>query len=188
MRKFYILTLVILVTTSLGASAWARHDDRHDGRHTGRYSDRGPFIDYAKVVDVEPLTKAVRKSVPRRECWDEEVVHRESGRRSTTGTVLGGLIGGAIGNELGHNKSNQRVGAVAGAVLGASIGSDLSRKRGSSYVATEEVCKVYHDSIEEERVVGYKVRYRYRGQEFITRTKRHPGKRIKVRVNVSPVS
>src|ERR1044071_7314794 len=47
-----------------------RYDDRNDGRDDSRY-DRDAGYDYAKVIDVQPLTTRVRVSTPARECWDE---------------------------------------------------------------------------------------------------------------------
>lgn len=37
-----------------------------------------------------------------------------------------------------------------------------------------------------EEHVGYRVKFRYNGQTFWTRTHRHPGDRIPVRVSVEP--
>ena len=152
--------------------------------------------DYARVVDVDPITKTVRVSQPREECWQEEVIHREPARHhqaSSTGTILGGIVGAAIGNRLGHGKTNKKVGAVAGAVLGASIGHDMSRRAHASstparsYKTTEERCEIVRDYYEQEKITGYHVTYRYHGEVYETRTKVHPGKRIKLRVNISPV-
>lgn len=182
MRKLNILALSVIVAYSFSGAVYAGKR----GHNEARFDDA--MVDYAKVVRVKPLTRIVTSSVPRRECWDERVVYREPGRGSAAGTVLGGLIGGAIGNELGHHKSNKQVGAVAGALLGATIAHDVSKKPAREHYATEEVCKVYHDSVEEEQIVGYRVRYRYHGQEFVTRMDEHPGNRIKVRVSVSPVT
>ena len=37
-----------------------------------RYRDRGRAeYDYARVVDVDPIYRHVRVSMPRRECWNE---------------------------------------------------------------------------------------------------------------------
>lgn len=151
--------------------------------------------DFAKVVDVDPITKTVRYSEPRQECWQEEVVHYQPGRThhsSPTGAVLGGIIGAAIGNRVGHGKKNKKVGAVAGAMLGASIGHDVSRRHahaepGHRYTTTEERCETVRDYYEEERITGYQVTYKFRGNTYETRTKTHPGKKIKLRLNISPV-
>lgn len=150
--------------------------------------------DYAKVTHVEPIVVQHERRVPRRECWDEEVRYQEPGRhrKSYTGPILGSVIGGAIGNELGAGEDNKKVGAVVGAILGASIGHDVSRK--SAYgedrvrYRTETRCNVSHDIEYYERVTGYNVTYRYNGRTYHTRMDHDPGRRIRVRVNVVPVS
>ena len=146
--------------------------------------------DYATVVDASPIVRTVRISTPREECWQEDVVYRDrSGDSNAVGTVVGGVVGGAIGNAVGHNKSNKKVGAVVGAVLGATLGHEIARSNDRETVShgTEERCKVYQDYHEEERIVGYNVRYRYNGETYSTRTDTDPGDTIKVRLAISPV-
>lgn len=165
------------------------HSD--NGHHKGASNKHQ---DYAKVLDVEPIVVRSERRIPRRECWDEQVRYEEprQHRNSYTAPILGGIIGGALGNELGHNKSNQRVGAAVGAVLGASIGHDVTRDRaytgGHVSYRTETRCAVEHDVEYYERITGYNVTYRYQGRTYHTRTDSHPGKKIRVRVNVVPVS
>jgi len=150
---------------------------------------RDGFTDYARVVEAQPIYQTVEYDTPERKCWTETVAHQKPQHASATGTILGGIIGAAIGNELGHKKSNKRVGAVAGAVLGASIGSNISRSSSHSKTVYGEQrhCEVTHRIRKEEELVGYQVTYKYRGQTYQTRTARHPGKKLKVAVNVSPV-
>lgn len=145
--------------------------------------------DYAKVTHVEPIYETVSVREPYKEChMEDRVVHRKS-HQSATPKILGALIGGAIGNELGHNKSNKRVGAVAGAILGGSIANDLSRKphNGSHYTKRERVCHVNHTVRHEKQVTGYDVSYKYRGQHYSTVMNTHPGDRIRVVVDVTPI-
>ena len=159
-----------------------------------RYGNGNAHRDFAKVTHVEPIVVQSERRIPRRECWDEQVRYEEPGkhRKSYTAPILGGIIGGAIGNELGAGGDNKKVGAVVGAVLGASIGNDLNHNstRGHNRVhyRTETRCSVEHDVEYYERVTGYNVTYRYNGRTYQTRMDNHPGKRIRVRVNVVPVS
>ncbi len=147
--------------------------------------------EYATVIAADPIVKTVRVTTPRKECWEEDVVYRrERHHDNGVGTVVGGIIGGAIGNAVGHKKRNKQVGAVVGAVLGATVGSAVSnqhRRTSTDRRGTEEVCEVYHDYHEEERIVGYDVRYRYNDVTYATRTSRNPGETLKIRVSVSPV-
>lgn len=174
MNKTSALAMTLIVTWSSNALA---------GHNAG--------YDYARVVDVEPITKQIRISSPRQECWQEQVAHHDNrGYRSATPTLLGSVIGGVIGNELGHHKDAKRAGVVVGALLGGSVGRDLGRKMsspGRTWYTTEEVCRNYQDYHEEERIVGYHVRYRYKGETYHTETRHHPGDRLKVKVSVTPV-
>lgn len=146
--------------------------------------------DYAKVTNVSPIYETITIKEPHRECRMEERVVQRSSHRSVTPNIIGALIGGAIGNELGHNKSNKRVGAVADTILGGSIASDLNREghhRGGSYTKTEQVCSVSHSIRHEKQVTGYDVNYKYRGQAYSTIMNSHPGDRIRVAVDVTPI-
>ncbi|NVK39632.1 MAG: hypothetical protein HWE39_00185 [Oceanospirillaceae bacterium] len=51
---------------------------------------------------------------------------------------------------------------------------------------TERRCAVEPDFEYHEAVIGYEVSYRYRGRVYHTRTDHRPGKRIRVRVDVTP--
>ncbi|WP_428034277.1 glycine zipper 2TM domain-containing protein [Amphritea sp.] len=159
-----------------------------------RFKENKSHREYARVTHVEPIVVQTERRIPRRECWEEDVRYetRDYQRKSYTGPILGGIIGGAIGNELGAGQDNKKVGAVVGAVLGASIGNDLSHNRAhrgnNVEYRTETRCNVQHDVEYYERVTGYKVTYRYNGQTYQTRMDRDPGKRIEVRVHVTPLS
>jgi uncharacterized protein YcfJ len=170
------LTAAALLLSLLAAPSFAGHNR--------------DFTAYAKVVDAEPIYQTVEYDNPERRCWTEKVATRRPQHASGTGTILGGLIGAAIGNELGHKKSNKRVGAVAGAVLGATIGSDISRRNRSSGTQVtyedQQHCEVTHRIRKEEELVGYNVTYKYHGQTYQTRTTEHPGKKLKIAVNVRP--
>ncbi len=159
-----------------------------------RFSHNSPnrHTDFARVVNVEPIYRQVSHSVPQRHCRMETVAYQEPDyrNRSHTKTLLGGLIGGAIGNKLGHHKRNKQVGAIAGALLGASIARDIGH-RSTNYSPTryrdEERCEVTHNTRYREEISGYKVTYKYHGNRYYTHMDHHPGKKIKVAVNVSPI-
>ena len=155
-------------------------------------SDRG--IHYATVIDATPVVKTVRVTIPRQECWQEEVayghLYDDQYHRNGGGALLGGVIGGAIGHAVGHRKRNKQVGSLVGAVLGATIGSSYSssgnRIRSSAY-GTQERCELIEDTHFEERIVGYDVRYRYSNVTYSTRTDVDPGDTIRVRVVITPI-
>jgi uncharacterized protein YcfJ len=139
---------------------------------------------YAKVVDVEPIHQNIRYYEPTRDCHYER---RATRGNNTTAVIVGSLLGGAIGNELGHKKSNKRVGALAGAILGGSIANDMTRGKRSSYGEQEQVCTTTQQLRYHDKIIGYNVGYRYRGQTYYTRMDHHPSDKIKIAVSVRPV-
>ena len=143
-------------------------------------------MDSARVIWAKPIYETVEVSRPVRECWTERVVHRGRRANSYTGTIAGGIIGGVVGNRIGRG-DGRTVLTVAGSLLGASIGHDLSARSGRPRVSREERCEVVEHYEEQEQIVGYRVKYRYNGQTFVTRTQEHPGQRLRIRVKVNPV-
>lgn len=154
------------------------------------------FIDRARVTQVTPIYTTVTREVPERECWIEQVREEAPQRRhnSATSTIVGGIIGGAIGNAVGAGSENKKVGAVVGSLLGMSVGNDIAKHhRGGQHRHSEvryrdvERCEVRHRVESERQLVGYDVDYRYQGQQYSTQMDRHPGKKIRVAVDVRPV-
>jgi uncharacterized protein YcfJ len=148
--------------------------------------------DEARVIDSTPIYHVVETSSPRDECWEEQVAHTEyrQNRQSATPGILGAIIGGAVGNAVGHNKSNRRVGTVVGAILGGSIGSDIGRNRNrasDTRYETVEQCRTVYVNEQEEKLVGYDVRYSYNGSQHTVRMPEDPGSTVRVRVDVEPV-
>lgn len=148
----------------------------------------------AEVLSSTPIYHIVENSRPERQCWHEDVVREvrqpASGRSATPG-ILGAVIGGAIGNAVGSHKRNKQVGTVVGAVLGGSVARDISRSnersRSVEYVDTVERCQTVHSSYQEEKLVGYDVRYRYNGAHHVVRMPHDPGATVRLRVDVEPV-
>jgi len=148
-------------------------------------------FEYADVIESTPVYRTVEVTVPREEFWNEEVAsHRRARPESRTPALLGTIIGGALGNAVGHGKSNKRVGTVVGAVLGLSIGRDIvaanSHGRVTEYETVRQ-CETIYDYHEEERLIGYQVRYRYNNEDYSVRMDNDPGQQVRVRVDVQPV-
>ncbi len=141
------------------------------------------FYDYAKVVRVRPITRTVQVDHPRQRCW-ERPVSRSPAHGSYTPEIFGVIIGAAVGNQFGKGKG-KKLATAAGAALGGSIARDAKHRR-DRYVGTETNCDVEHDYYGEEQVVGYRVKYRYRGRTYRTRTDRHPGRQLRVWVSLTP--
>lgn len=146
---------------------------------------------YAEVIDSRPIYQSVTVASPTEECWQEEVRVRDSRHQgSNTPVLLSTIIGGAIGNAVGNNKSSQRVGTVVGAVLGHSVGRDIVRANSHPQPAryqTVQHCEEVTQYRDEERLIGWQVRYRFNGEEYSVRTDQDPGDRIRLRVSHDPV-
>lgn len=145
----------------------------------------------AQVLQSTPIYRVVETSVPARQCWEEEVVRSSSRHhyRSRTPGLLGAVIGGAIGNSLGHHSTSRTVGTVVGAMLGGSIARDITEANREPVVRLETVerCETVYHYEQEEKLVGYDVRYRYNGEDYTVRMPTDPGATVRVRVNVEPV-
>jgi uncharacterized protein YcfJ len=178
MKKIIIASIVVIMAISAG-SAYAGHD-KHRFKHSS-------FYDRARVTDVQPVYTTIRVEVPHEQCYQQEVrTHRHHNGNKAASTILGGIIGGAVGHNLGDHKRGP---TIAGAIIGAAVGSELGKQRrhGREYVRYEDVCETNYSYEEEQRIDGYNVTYRYKGEYFTTYMKDHPGKRIRVKVHVSPV-
>lgn len=165
-------------------------------------ADRAQFVDYAQVKEVRPVYRTVEHHIPQRSCWDESVrIERPYSQprqhNSATSTLVGGMIGGALGHAVGRGHDNKKIGTAVGAVLGMSIGNDIGHKNrpstsreapyGHDVYEHVERCDVSYRKEIEEQLIGYDVTYKYRGETFSTRTRHHPGERIKLAISVNPL-
>ena len=140
---------------------------------------------YGEVISVTPQYRSVQVSSPRQECWEEPVQRTVPGQRNTMAVIAGGVAGGVVGSRFGGG-SGRDAAIAAGTLAGAGIADGLSRSESRSYTTHERQCRTVHDRHTEERHDGYRVRYRYDGQEYSTTTRTHPGDHIRLRVSVTP--
>lgn len=158
----------------------------------GDYRSR-PVYDYAKVVSVRPIVRYVTVKRPVQECWQDTQYYRtrHAAPGVAGGTLVGAIIGGVIGHQFGSGRGNDAA-TVAGSMIGAAIGNDAARRRAGGGYTTEEHarpvrrCETRYRSHREERVDGYDVVYRYKGQTYATRMPYDPGNKLKVRVDIRP--
>jgi uncharacterized protein YcfJ len=173
--------LIVAALAGIG-SAQASHE---------RGAPNGAYYTDAEVIDVKPIVSIVEVREPQESCWNETVRREDRGRgyRSATPVVLGSILGGVVGHQFGSGRGND-VMTAAGALLGGSIGHDVSYRNATARPAytTERLCEVRETVHEEERLEGYRVRYRLDGREFETRTATDPGSRLRVRVQVEPAT
>lgn len=177
----YLIAGITLITLIAGSSTvFAGHKfKKHQREH---------FNDTARVTHVVPIYRTVRIAEPREACYQEETAYQNRGYDSATPMIAGGVIGGILGNQFGRGNGKTFM-TIAGTVLGGSIGRDIGmdNKYDRRYQPTFETrCEVVNDYREEEQLDGYRVSYRYHGQEFNTTLPYHPGKRLKLDVSIKP--
>ena len=170
----------LLLTLSTGASA-------------DPYRHHGPVYDYAKVLSAEPIYRYVKIKKPVRKCWQETeyytTYHRPPGVAGST--LAGAIIGGVVGHQFGSGRGNDAA-TVAGTLIGAAIGNNAAHRRYDGYYGPVrharpvERCETRYRSHREQRIDGYSVVYRYKGQRYATTMPYDPGHRIKVRVDIRP--
>lgn len=158
--------------------------------HPGNWEQEShhAFTDRARVVDVDPIHEAVRVPTRQRECWEEEAYHSDGGDvRSGEGLIAGSIIGGVIGSQVGKG-DGRKAATIVGTILGAAVGHDMAKGSNGArpYPTTETRCQVKRDWYEEDRIVGYRVTYRYQGHTYTRRMERDPGRWVDVRVDVTP--
>ncbi|MEJ2603123.1 MAG: glycine zipper 2TM domain-containing protein [Gammaproteobacteria bacterium] len=188
---------------------WRNGPDRGAGYDYARVVDVDPIVRYVQVRT--PVRECWEEARYYETAYDDHRgrrSHRNSrdyggGRddRGTAGaTIAGGIIGGVIGRQFGGGSGRDAM-TVVGTLVGAAIGNDRAR-RAETYDRYEHYddyrayerhsrpvtrCETRYQSREEERIDGYRVTYRYRGQTYTTRTDHDPGDRLRVRVAVTPV-
>ncbi len=180
--KKHLVLLTAMLLTGLMASQSAMADRLHR-------VDAESFTDTAKVISVTPIYRRTSSSTPRRECWDEEVFYSVDDDHDNTALnmIVGGAIGGALGHNIGRHSDSAK---IAGAVIGSAIGYDRAqRHRGRHKLrrGVEERCQTVYEQVSHERLDGYRVTYRYRGKTFTTITDEDPGKRLRLRITLTPL-
>ena len=142
------------------------------------------FTVRAKVIDARPVYESVEHRNPVEICdYDEYHDHYHDQTSSVTGAVVGGVIGAAIGSQITSSHHGDNVaGTIVGGVLGATVGSQAAAAKPQHH---HQQCHVEYTSDYSEELVGYRVTYRYEGQEYQTRMQHNPGRFVRLRVEVS---
>lgn len=194
-----IKTLALVATAAtlgFAGTALADHDRglyRTTAASVSGYAGRGssPQYDYARVLSSEPIIRYVNVRTPVRECWQDVEYYTVDRAAPGTGasTLFGAIVGGVIGHQFGSGRGNDAA-TVAGTLIGAAVGNDAAQRRHGyhsvEYSRPVERCKTVVKHHEEERIDGYRVVYRYKGQKYATRMPYDPGRQIRVRVDVRP--
>ncbi|MFC4159327.1 glycine zipper 2TM domain-containing protein [Chitinimonas lacunae] len=145
------------------------------------------FTDYARVRSSTPEYERV--SVPRKECTVETVNEtvRRGGDREIGGAIVGGIAGAIIGNQVGKGHGREAA-TAAGAVIGALAGDRIDNSDRVETYSTEprEVRRCRTVDASESRLIGYRVIYEYRGQQYSAFMPNDPGRELRLRVNITP--
>ena len=165
-NKLATVFVAVVLTATTGV-ATAHH--RSDGLQ--RYYEQG------RVLRVKPIYRTVTVPVQERRCRDRRHHHR---RNNTSQTIAGGILGGIIGNQFGQDDGKVAM-TIVGSILGAVIANEATDNRRHRAHRHDHRCKVVTSYREKRKLVGYRVKYRYRGETYWTRTKRDPGRYINVR-------
>ena len=195
--------IVILLALATAPSVWAGHNN--DSYSEPAYDNA--MVDYAKVIDVQPITETIQIPEERQVCTERPVQRRVAESRSAGPAILGAIVGGVIGNQLsrghrnkhghgrGHGQRNRNndgraFATMTGAAIGSSIASGVqySKYPPRYYTDHAQVCGTETTWRSEERVVAWDVSWKYRGQVYHSRMNQAPGDRIPVRVSVNPVN
>ena len=148
---------------------------------------------YARVIDVDPIMRRVVTERPRRECWQETEYRAERPLGLAGPTIAGSIIGAAIGRQFGSGSSRDAL-TLMGAAAGAAVANDraqrnLARRGGETlHEVPVERCNVTVERVAENVVSGYWVTYRYRGRDYRTQMREHPGDRIALEISGRPVA
>lgn len=145
------------------------------------------FVDHARVRSAEPQYEQVQ--IPRQSCSSQTVIEQRpvAQPQSIGGTVLGAVVGGLVGNQVGRGHGKEAA-TAAGAVAGALVGNNLANNDQPQYAQVpREVQTCQQINEVQNRLIGYRVTYEYRGHEYVTVLRNNPGPDLPVRVSVVPV-
>jgi uncharacterized protein YcfJ len=172
---------LVLVAGPAGAADYAYNSARHQA-----------VYDYAKVVSATPIVRYVTVTTPVKECWEDvEYYTRTRPNAGRAGkTLFGAIVGGVIGHQFGSGRGNDAA-TVAGSLIGAAVANRSDNRPyydSTEYSRPVRRCETNYRSHQEERIDGYDVIYRYRGQKYSTRMPYDPGNKLKIRVDVRPAA
>mgnify|MGYP000064514249 CR=1 FL=1 len=141
---------------------------------------------WAQVLRADPVYERVLVTEQVEQCSDAVEYERiDGGGRRTAGAVIGAVVGGVLGNQVGDG-SGRRAATAAGAVAGGVAGSRIAGEGGTGEVVLGPGCQLVEVDREVNRLAGYDVEYRYRGDVFMSRVAEDPGERMRIRIAVSP--
>ncbi len=144
------------------------------------------FTTRAKVIWAEPEYETIEVNEPETKCWDETVDEHPLRDEQIMPMIVGGVIGGVVGHQFGDGRGND-ASTVAGSIIGSMVGHEWSGGEDDYRVVSERRCTEVDHWHSRRQLVGYRVKYRYAGNDYFTHTQTHPGDWMDVRVRVDPL-
>ena len=200
MNPLLLRTTIFLALAAASAAVAAQDYGRAD---RGSRADETRRSDVARVTGVERLSFR-RDSYQRQECWNERDdrhegdyyrdesgrLYRGDGRNKSARTLIGAVIGAAVGNQVGDGRGRTAA-TVAGAVAGAAVARNEGRRdetydRYRDDGGQEFRCRALEDDQRRGGRDVFRVSYEYAGQSYIAMTDVHPGRTLRVVVDVRP--
>lgn len=177
------LAIVVLILTFV--SSWVSASPRHHHNNDGYFNKHERHKKFGRVLSVRPIYETVKIRKRHTHCDNHvsgyggvTVIHQHAPEQ----ILMGGIIGGIVGHELGRD-GNRGIATATGVVIGSMLAhnnSSISYGAGYQQPHKTRVCEKHVRVIERPALVGYRVKYRYRGHVYITRTAEHPGKKIRI--------
>lgn len=147
-------------------------------------ADSVTYWEEAPVVKSVAVYDDIERRVPVEHCTKVAVEPSAQGE-SAVPVVVGGIIGGVLGNQVGDGKG-KKVATAAGVLLGSAVGADAAKRAEQNAPKWRRDCEVRHEIHREKHLSGYRVTYRYRGEEYETFTETPPGDTLRLAIRVSP--
>ncbi|MED5525477.1 MAG: glycine zipper 2TM domain-containing protein [Pseudomonadota bacterium] len=166
MNKSMVAGIAVGVALAAGGGAIAAYN-LNDGQ------------DYAKVLDVQAVTKDI--STPRQVCQDVTTTVRKpvQDENRVAGSVIGAVVGGVLGHQIGDG-NGRKIATVAGAAAGGYAGNQVQKNMqdGDLTTRTDRKCHTAYDR--SQKLLGYDVTYELDGKQGKVRMAHRPDDTIPV--------
>ena len=130
-------------------------------------ANRQAYHDYARVLNVSPIMETIQVPVRREDCQPPTPIRYQ---RETHAPTVGDV-------QPDHS----------GRTLADAIRLERSHQLSLATTQTERHCRWIEEFETRERIVAYRVRFRYGRDIFVRRLNHDPGDRLHIRVEVLPL-
>jgi uncharacterized protein YcfJ len=181
MKKLAIaLATIFTVAAPVAHAAYDANGNYYEPYQPGAYDSRpmsrSERLEYGRVLDSQPVYQSGNR---KEECWNPRAGHYEERRDTRDSNVNGTVAGAVIGGVVGHQVDSGAGGTIGGALLGGLIGNQIDKGHNSNAQNDLDYsrCRVVGDG---GSVIGYDVRYDYRGREYTARLDHQPPRMLRV--------